>query len=81
MKETHNMVERTTTNGQPDIRAILLNDMRRNTTRLGSLLERRKRLGSLMGDRRDVEELTIRMDADVIDDSQTILSRLAKQFD
>ena len=75
------MVERTTTNGQPDIRAILLNDMRRNTNRLGSLIERRKRLITLKGDRREVEEVSIGMDADAIDESQTILSRLAKQFD
>ena len=75
------MVERATTNGQPDIRAILLNDMRRNTTRLGSLIERRKRLATLKGDIRAVEEVSIGMDADAIDDSQAIINRLAKRFE
>ena len=75
------MVERATTSGQTDLRAILLSDMRKNTTLLKSLIERRKRLGSLNGDRREVEEVSIGMDADAIDDSQAVLSRLAKQFD
>ena len=75
------MVERATTSGQPDIRAILLNDMRRNVTRLGSLIERRKRLGTLKGDIREVEEVSIGMDADAIDDSGAVLNKLAKRFE
>lgn len=75
------MVERATTTGQPDIRAILLSDMRKNTTRLGSLIERRKRLGTLKGDRHEVEEVSIVLDLDASDESQAVLSRLAKQFE
>lgn len=75
------MVERATTSGHPDLRAILLADMKRNANRLGSLIERRKRLGSLKGDRREVEEVSIGLDADASDDSQAVLSRLAKQFE
>ena len=75
------MVERATTSGHPDLRAILLSDMRKNANRLGSLIERRKRLGTLKGDRREAEEVSIGMDADASDESQAVLSRLAKQFD
>ena len=75
------MVERATTSGQTDLRAILLSDMRKNTNRLGSLIERRKRLGALKGDRRKVEEVSIGLDLDASDDSQAVLSRLAKQFE
>ena len=75
------MVERATTNGHPNLQLILLSDMRKNTTRLGSLIERRKRLGTLKGDRREVEEVSIDLDADASHDSQAVLSRLAKQFD
>ena len=75
------MVERATTSGQPDIRAILLNDMRRNTARLGSLIERRKQMTTLKGDIRDVEEVSIGMDADAIDDSMAVLNKLTKRFE
>ena len=75
------MVERATTSGQTDLRAILLSDMRKNTNRLGSLIERRKRLGSLKGDRREVEEVSIKMDLDASDESQAVLKRLAKRFE
>ena len=75
------MVERATTGGQPNIPAILLRDMRQNVERLGSLIERRKRLGALKGDIREVEEVSIGLDADAIDDSRVVLNKLAKRFE
>ena len=75
------MVERATTVGQPNVPAILLHDMRQNFERLGSLIERRKRLATLKGDSREVEAVLIGMDADAIDDSRAVINRLAKRFE
>ena len=72
---------RATTSGQPDLRLILINDMRKNTARIVSLLERRNLLGPRKGDRLFVENASIKMDLDASDESQAVLKRLAKRFE
>ena len=72
---------RATTSGQPDLRSILISDMRKNTALLKSLLERRNLLGTLKGDRLFVENASIKMDLDASDESQAVLKRLAKRFE
>ena len=72
---------RATTSGQPDLRSILISDMRKNTARIVSLLERRNLLGTLKGDRLFVENVSIKMDLDASDESQAVLKRLAKRFE
>ena len=66
---------------QPDLRSILINDMRKNTALLKSLLERRNLLGTLKGDRFIVENASIKIDLDASDESQAVLNRLAKRFE
>ena len=66
---------------QPDLRQILVSDMRKNTARLRGLLERRNLLGTLKGDRFIVENASIKIDLDASDESQAVLNRLAKRFE
>lgn len=70
------MVERATTNGQPDISSILLHDMRQCESRLGTLIERRKRLPSLRGDMADVERVLTDLEHDAIGETRDVLNKL-----